>query len=192
MAEDGMPHDQRTELNRLSLLWGKSTPDDATQVSVSLRKSGPVECWRGIRDSSMFMWTAKAEGSENFIADVKARLSEPGQRTFDTLRTWGDAFDPAVSVANAVLRELQPGADDSILPKLYRQIEAVIARPGCRGNYLGAQVGAPSNMLGITLWSEVESFEQYMKWAVEQPWSKVISPVTISVPLRLLVERFMG
>ncbi len=194
MQRDGVPHDQPAVPKRLLLIWGRSTPEGVRQFSAGLRDSwaSPPECWRGIRENERYMWTAKAEGSEVLPAAAStAALHEPGQRIFDMLREWGDVFDTDVTVANAVLRELQPDVGETLLPKLYQQIEAVVARPGCRGSYLGSQVGAPANMLGITFWSDVESFNAYMQWAGEQPWVNVIGPVTVHVPLRLLVQRFM-
>ncbi len=170
--------DRPGDLTR-TLLWGSA------DIPGTASLFGESACpWQGVRDEASLVWWMPA-----LMGEVSTDQTGLNRREFTVLREWGDTANPQITVANFVIRELEPDSLDELMPQLYRQIEAVVARPGCLGNTLAAQVDAPGNLLGITFWPDVAAFDNYMRWASNHPWGDIITPVTRSVPLRLLTRR---
>jgi hypothetical protein len=164
-------------------------------ASASRSKAGElpagVQYWRGVRDPAAAVWLVRNYGDGQVVETLAKQhnISPEHIRKLKLIREWGEVFDEALPIANFVLREMQDGSSAEFVPKLYGQIAKVIARPGCFGQILAAEVDAPDHLLGVTYWEAERSFAQYADWAGKHVWKNTVDPVTSSVPLRLLTRR---
>jgi hypothetical protein len=148
-----------------------------------------ADCWRGIRDPEAFI--LMGSDSDALLALLPESIrANAQQRELRVLRRWGNPGTSEAQAANFVIRELQSDNPDDLLARIYEQNVGVSSQPGCLGCMLSQQVDSPLNLLGITYWTELAAFENYMRWAGEHPWKDFISPLTIAVPLRLLTQPY--
>ena len=171
------------------LLWpiNRAEQSKATVLQSILEHHAELKYWQAIQEPDVQLWLVIPR-SERMPDDLQNRIAIEGFvfREFSTLKQWQST---EAEIVNFVLRELRANTIDEIVPQIHQQIEAVITRPGCVGCTLATEVGKPQNLLGATYWQDEMAFEDYCEWASQHAWRDIISPLTLQVPLRVLVRR---
>ncbi|MCC6804762.1 MAG: antibiotic biosynthesis monooxygenase [Anaerolineae bacterium] len=178
-------------MTEFTILWhDSSSPFAAPGVRACDLPAG-AQHWRGIRDRTAALWLVKNSIDDPTRQELLDRCGFGGDqvRHLQIVREWGGVFGKTLSLANYVLREMQPDSLDSFLPLLDRQMSQVVTRPGCLGAALASEKAAPHHLLGITYWEAEQSFAQYMGWFSKQYWKYTVNPLTVNVPLRQLMRR---
>lgn len=178
----------------IRVLWGSFTPDTIRSLDDALRSlpHTTVQLWQGVREPDIdiyLFWIASPANTTIPIIEAARDRNGIGSRIVTPLRAWGDPESSLIRVANFVLRETNPDVQATLVPQIFQQVDAVVAQPGCLGSLLMSEQDRPSNLLGVTYWDQLSSFEAYSRWASEHPWRETINPVTQAVPLRLLTTR---
>ena len=166
----------------LTLVWDETRRIPAAQLPAGAQQ------WRGVRDPNVSLWLLEDADGLKTLAQ-SAGVAPDHVRVLSVVREWGDPSRKAARWANFVLREMTPESVETFVPQLFGHTEKVIASPGCLGDTLAAEQGAPHHLLGITYWESDAAFENYMQWASKHAWKGVVDPVTVDVPLRLFVQR---
>lgn len=178
---------EATSLPRI-VAWGRLASVPAELVSPIVTAEFEVSAWYGVHDPHEFVWFASIPAGLQMLLDI-SRWSSGAWRSLVLVARWGTDQQQTASIANFVLRELEPDAPGDLLPALFEQIKSVAGRDGCLGCDLLAEVARPGNFLGITYWADISSFDAYACWAGTHAWREVIGPTTRHIPLRLLAQR---
>jgi hypothetical protein len=164
------------------ILWGRFPSD--TLHAYRLRST--IAIWQGVREPETYLlWMASAANSDAPLVEGSFQ-----QRDFTPLQSWGDPEAPSVRIANFVLRETDASVTETLMPQIVKHMDAVVSRAGCLGSRLLSESNCAANLLGVTYWDHLTSFEAYAGWASEHPWRDTINPATRAVPLRLLTTSF--
>jgi hypothetical protein len=148
--------------------------------------------WQGIHNTGEHLWLIQTNQDRpdhrpSAREDLKEfAIQEYNLRLFRAYR--GDLISES-PVANFVMRSLDPASVESLVPKILTQAELILERSACLSFALFEVDGSISDWLGVTTWPDLAAFNSYALWAATHPWSEVISPNTLAVPLRLLTRQ---